>query len=42
MKREAFGGWLLRESLRGAFALAFAALVGYLCYLALTAMVEHI
>ena len=42
VKRDALGGRLLRESLRGVLALAFAAAVGYASYVLLTTLVEHI
>lgn len=35
------GRWLLRETLRTSVALGLAALVGYLTYAALVALVEH-
>ena len=40
--REALARWLVRETLRTSVAIGLAALVGYLSYLALVALVEHI
>ena len=40
--REALGRWFLREALRTSVAIGLAALVGYLSYLALVALVEHV